>query len=262
MMVMMEKIQTMSGFMLQQGQIGKISNMFMSDFSFIIVTLHNLVNGLTGLIKALFVIGIIIFRMGWTASFSFVAFVITLAYQYLIGKFIAVLISEVNQHKDERIKVSNELFEGVRLIKLYGWEIAFRDIVQKVRKSEIQSYVKLKIAQAFQRMGQTGSSFFISFSTFFFVYSFGGEEDLSSFKILALLQPIIALGEYLWFIGSSLTIYYYVKIYLERFEDIMNQDNFRLYSLENSPEKAQEVLNGEVNFSNFSAYKSKASEKD
>ena len=35
---------------------------------------------------------------------------------------------------DNRIKVMNEVITGIRVIKMYAWEYAFRDVVTKIRK--------------------------------------------------------------------------------------------------------------------------------
>ena len=35
---------------------------------------------------------------------------------------------------DKRIKVMNELISGIRVIKMYAWEYAFRDLVHSIRK--------------------------------------------------------------------------------------------------------------------------------
>ena len=35
---------------------------------------------------------------------------------------------------DKRIKVMNEVISGIRVIKMYAWEYAFRDVVTAVRK--------------------------------------------------------------------------------------------------------------------------------
>ena len=35
---------------------------------------------------------------------------------------------------DKRLKVMNEVISGIRVIKMYGWEYAFRDAVAAIRK--------------------------------------------------------------------------------------------------------------------------------
>ena len=35
---------------------------------------------------------------------------------------------------DRRVKVMNEIISGIRVIKMYAWEYAFRDIVATIRR--------------------------------------------------------------------------------------------------------------------------------
>ena len=37
-------------------------------------------------------------------------------------------------HTDKRVKVMNEVISGIRVIKMYAWEYAFRDLVSSIRK--------------------------------------------------------------------------------------------------------------------------------
>ena len=40
--------------------------------------------------------------------------------------------------KDTRIKLLNEIFNGIKVLKLYAWEKAFLEKVENIRKKEIQ----------------------------------------------------------------------------------------------------------------------------
>lgn len=40
--------------------------------------------------------------------------------------------------KDNRIKLMNEMLNGIKVLKLYAWELAFKDKVAGIRESELQ----------------------------------------------------------------------------------------------------------------------------
>lgn len=40
--------------------------------------------------------------------------------------------------KDSRIKLMNEILNGIKVLKLYAWELAFKDKVSKIRESELK----------------------------------------------------------------------------------------------------------------------------
>lgn len=53
------------------------------------------------------------------------------------------------RYKDGRLKLINDLLNGVRVLKLYGWESSMQRIVTKVRQSEILEIFKMNIVYAF-----------------------------------------------------------------------------------------------------------------
>ena len=59
------------------------------------------------------------------------------------------------EQKDSRIQLMNEIFNGIKVIKLYAWENHFQEDVQNVRHKEI-SFIKkmayLKIGSSFSWM--------------------------------------------------------------------------------------------------------------
>jgi ATP-binding cassette subfamily C (CFTR/MRP) protein 1 len=42
------------------------------------------------------------------------------------------------QVKDERIKLTNEMFSGIKIIKLYAWERSFEAKIRRVRDQEMR----------------------------------------------------------------------------------------------------------------------------
>ena len=43
------------------------------------------------------------------------------------------------QLTDKRVKVMNEVITGIRVIKMYAWEYAFKDLVAGIRKYDFKS---------------------------------------------------------------------------------------------------------------------------
>ena len=38
------------------------------------------------------------------------------------------------KYTDERVKVMNEIISGIRVIKMYGWEYAFKNLIARIRR--------------------------------------------------------------------------------------------------------------------------------
>jgi ABC-type multidrug transport system fused ATPase/permease subunit len=47
--------------------------------------------------------------------------------------------------QDSRIKIMNELLNGIRIIKFYGWELAFQNLVNQARKKEINLLIRSEL---------------------------------------------------------------------------------------------------------------------
>ena len=80
------------------------------------------------------VLAILINRFGWPGILILVFILILMPIQACIGKINGVFIQKVNLNKDLRVKTCTEIIEGIKFIKLYGWEIAFKHIIQRLRK--------------------------------------------------------------------------------------------------------------------------------
>ncbi len=61
---------------------------------------------------------------------------------YLSNKIKQVQLAK-QIHQDSRIKMMSEILSGIKVLKLYGWELSFRDIVGKIRSSEMSFYKKI-----------------------------------------------------------------------------------------------------------------------
>ena len=47
---------------------------------------------------------------------------------------------------DERLKHSNEILQGIKLLKSYGWEHLYVKVVEKIRNKELRAILKINIA--------------------------------------------------------------------------------------------------------------------
>jgi len=69
-------------------------------------------------------------RLGWPGALGMAIVLLVLPISNFISKYNGKLLQEINVYKDRRIKTTTEVIEGIKYIKLYGWEIAFRRIIQ------------------------------------------------------------------------------------------------------------------------------------
>lgn len=81
------------------------------------------------------VIIILTLRLGWPGVLIVCVVLLIVPIQFFISKVNGNIISKINKNKDSRIKVSTQIIEGIKFIKLYGWETVFENIVQKIRNN-------------------------------------------------------------------------------------------------------------------------------
>ncbi|KAG0166831.1 hypothetical protein DFQ30_006735 [Apophysomyces sp. BC1015] len=83
-------------------------------------------------------------------------------------------------NKDARVKLMNEILNGIRVIKLYAWEIPFLDKISHIRNDlELAMLKKIGVLSAVQSFTWTSIPFFVSLFTFA-VYVFTSSVPLTS----------------------------------------------------------------------------------
>ncbi|XP_045932388.1 multidrug resistance-associated protein 1 isoform X1 [Micropterus dolomieu] len=68
--------------------------------------------------------------------------------------------------KDSRIKLMNEMLNGIKVLKLYAWELAFKDKVSKIRESELLVLKKAAYLGAVSTFTWVCAPFLVALSTF------------------------------------------------------------------------------------------------
>lgn len=86
------------------------------------------------------VITYLIWREIGNASFLGVAFMLLFVpLQGYLGKKTSVLRLRTALRTDERVRLMNEIVQGIQVIKMYAWEIPFGKMVEYARKKEINA---------------------------------------------------------------------------------------------------------------------------
>ncbi|KAK9886053.1 hypothetical protein WA026_014836 [Henosepilachna vigintioctopunctata] len=84
---------------------------------------------------------------------------------YIVNKTKTFQIKQM-EYKDERIKVTNEVLSGIKILKLYAWELNFEDVIQKIRAKELYERKKASFMNAGSNFIWTCAPFLVSFVTF------------------------------------------------------------------------------------------------
>ena len=65
------------------------------------------------------------------------SFLLIIPLQYGLGKQVAIVRAKTAPLSDERVKKIHEILTSMKLIKMYGWELMFKKLVETVRSREI-----------------------------------------------------------------------------------------------------------------------------
>lgn len=70
------------------------------------------------------------------------------------------------KYKDDRIKMVNEVLNGIKVIKLYAWEPPMEKVIEELREKELGLIRKAAFLRTFSDMLNSASPFLVAFSTF------------------------------------------------------------------------------------------------
>jgi ATP-binding cassette subfamily C (CFTR/MRP) protein 1 len=112
----------------------------------------------------------------------------------LLGKAVKVLFRRrvaINKITDQRVSLTQEILQGVRFVKYFGWETSFLERIQNIRKKEIRAIqVLLTIRNLILAIGMSMPVFasMVSFITYSQVHK--GLDPARIFSSLALFNSM------------------------------------------------------------------------
>ncbi|XP_076114149.1 multidrug resistance-associated protein 1-like [Mytilus galloprovincialis] len=84
---------------------------------------------------------------------------------FVISKIHKLQAQQMRQ-KDERIKLLSEVLNGIKILKLYAWEMAFKDKVLIIRNMELKILFKAAIYRIVIIFSRAVAPYFVSLATF------------------------------------------------------------------------------------------------
>ncbi|XP_033843200.1 ATP-binding cassette sub-family C member 4-like isoform X1 [Periophthalmus magnuspinnatus] len=136
---------------------GQIVNLLSNDvnkFDEVTLYLHFL---WIGPLQALAVIVLLLYAIGPSCLSGMAIFLILMPVQTMFGRLFSRFRAETAILTDDRIRTMNEVISGIRVIKMYGWEKPFADLVDEVRRMEISRIMKSSYLR-----GLNMASFFVA----------------------------------------------------------------------------------------------------
>lgn len=172
------------------------------------------------------------FQIGVSALFGVAFMLAFIPFQAYLGKKTSVLRLKTALRTDERVRLMNEIIQGIQVIKMYAWEKPFETMVEYARQKEINvikyvSYIR-GILLSFI-MFTTRVSIFISLVSFALLGNFVSAEK--AFVITA----------YYNILRVTMTVFFPQGVgqFAETLVSIRRIQNFMMYEEMNAQENAK-----------------------
>ncbi|KAG5672509.1 hypothetical protein PVAND_002633 [Polypedilum vanderplanki] len=132
-----DKILRITKSVQEDGMHGKVINLLSNDFSkfdIALAFLHDLWKGPFETI----LLGFLIYReVGISGVFGILFILSFIPIQSYIGKKAAHFRNQTTKRTDIRVRLMNEIINGIQVIKMYSWQQNFAKVIEKVRRKEI-----------------------------------------------------------------------------------------------------------------------------
>ncbi|CAD8192264.1 unnamed protein product [Paramecium octaurelia] len=254
------KLIELNQYSFKQANIGKILNILSGDINTLEQVLSMIFPSSVVIISLLLACYILWDRFNGFIGILVVA-IIFIAYpiQIFLQSFNSQTLKLQKQHQDKRFKITNELIEGIRLIKMYAWEQAFKKMILTARREEFICLLKVVIRSGIDRLFTLISQIWASL-LFFIILHYGGYRDqMSVAEMISTLQLLSFLKlNCVYMVSYGIQSVIQIKVSFERIAKTLNLQNFEMKQLQQN-QKKDECKSDDCNlaivqFQNFSAY--------
>ncbi|XP_069374124.1 ATP-binding cassette sub-family C member 3 isoform X3 [Paralichthys olivaceus] len=154
---------------------------------------------------------------------------------------------EQMQYKDSRIKLMNEILNGIKVLKLYAWENSFKEKVLDIRQKELNTLRKTAYLGALSTMAWTSAPFLVALTTFAVYVTVDENNILDAEKAFVSLALFNILRFPLNMLPQVISSIVQASVSLKRIQDFLSHDELDPNSVDrknNTTEFSVTVVNG------------------
>lgn len=135
----MKKSLALSNMARKESTVGEMVNVMSVNVTSLHEFAHNLNMAWSCIVSILIGIFLLWQQLGLIASLAglFVMIIVIPMNAYTSNLTKRLQVKKL-EHTDARVKMINELLNGIKVIKLYAWEIPFNNLITKCRNSELK----------------------------------------------------------------------------------------------------------------------------
>uniref|UniRef100_A0A673W5E8 Canalicular multispecific organic anion transporter 2-like n=1 Tax=Salmo trutta TaxID=8032 RepID=A0A673W5E8_SALTR len=128
------------------------------------------------------------------------------------------------QYKDTRIKLMNEILNGIKVLKLYAWENSFKDKVLEIRQKELNVLRKTAYLGALSTMAWTSAPFLVALMTFAVYVTVDKNNILDAEKAFVSLSLFNILRFPLNMLPQVISSVVQASVSLKRIQDFLSHE--------------------------------------
>ncbi|XP_056627065.1 ATP-binding cassette sub-family C member 3 isoform X2 [Triplophysa dalaica] len=158
---------------------------------------------------------------------------------------------EQMKHKDDRIKLMNEILNGIKVLKLYAWEVSFKEKILQIRQKELNVLRKTAYLSALSTMAWTSAPFLVAMTTFAVYVTVDETHILDAEKAFVSLSLFNILRFPLNMLPQVISSIVQASVSLKRIEDFLSHKELDPESVDrrnNASEYAVTVVNGKFSW--------------
>ncbi|KAL5035647.1 hypothetical protein RTP6_003309 [Batrachochytrium dendrobatidis] len=222
---------------------GKVTNIVSTDVARIETFLGMMHSMWTAPVQIIVITIFLISQLGYAALVGVAILVVLGPMQGKIYRILNNIRREVAPLADKRVKTTQEVFQGIRVIKFFNWEKPFLKQIQEIRKKEIALILRQNVITAFVMTLTFAVPVFCASLTFVI---YGINHDLEPGRIFSSLTWFNQLRFPLMFLPQIIVGYADLKVALQRIQALFLAPEL-VDQAEISPNAihAVEIVNGE-----------------
>ncbi|KAK5881725.1 hypothetical protein CesoFtcFv8_022490 [Champsocephalus esox] len=158
---------------------------------------------------------------------------------------------EQMQYKDSRIKLMNEILNGIKVLKLYAWENSFKQKVLDIRQKELNVLRKTAYLGALSTMAWTSAPFLVALTTFAVYVSIDENNILDAEKAFVSLSLFNILRFPLNMLPQVISSMVQASVSLKRIESFLSHEELDPNSVDRkhtAADFAVTVVNGKFSW--------------
>uniref|UniRef100_A0AC35TJK4 Multidrug resistance-associated protein 1 n=1 Tax=Rhabditophanes sp. KR3021 TaxID=114890 RepID=A0AC35TJK4_9BILA len=146
--------------------VGEIVNLMAIDVERYQMATFNVQILWSGPFQVILCLTYLVKTLGPTALVGALVMILFVIINYFSSIFVRKWQVAQMKYKDERVKLCNEVLNGIKVVKLYAWELPLCEMIEKIRKAELKKIRQASVIKAFLDTFNQSSGFLVAFFSF------------------------------------------------------------------------------------------------